>query len=270
METPVFYSIKNFIIELDELFGTKHKPLALYGRLIQHTSVSHTNAISKHISLFKEFVQRNRSAILSKSVEQLESHRINYNDRVYINIKTIMDMSDDDTRNMIWKHLLVLSAYLDPESDAKTQLMKEQTENEQQLVVTNAIQESLGSIMKSDFLTDIFKTLPAAGGAPGGDVDPGKMFGDLMNSPMLKDLVTNLSQGLSDGKFNPLSLMTGLQQATGKEGDKDLPMDMDGMVGMFETMGISRDQMRDMVDKMHNILSEPSADADTETPVADP
>ena len=61
-----YKAICGFIQDLNEVFGTKIHQIALYTRLIEKTSITQTKPILKHITIFRDFCQNNREAILNK------------------------------------------------------------------------------------------------------------------------------------------------------------------------------------------------------------
>ena len=67
-----FKTISNFTKELGELFSKQHRPLKLYCRLINKTTIVHDKSIKKHIDAFRDFCITNREAIMSKNSSGLE------------------------------------------------------------------------------------------------------------------------------------------------------------------------------------------------------
>jgi len=119
-----YNAISNFVKDLSSVFGSSQHSLKLYEYLLAKTTLSHSKPLEKHIESFRNFCIENRESILSKNFKTFTLNSIDYSDRVYINIGDIFTMSDEETREVIWNHLLTLSAILDPESTAKNLLKK--------------------------------------------------------------------------------------------------------------------------------------------------
>ena len=136
-----FKTISNFTNDLGDVFSEKHRPLKLYVHLINKTTLSHEQPIQKHIDAFRDFCIANRDAISNKSVD-LNKEKIIYSKRVFINMKEIFDIADKETIDVIWMHLLTISALVDPAGRAR-EILKEESEKE------------TCSISEVNFLTDI-------------------------------------------------------------------------------------------------------------------
>ena len=80
-----FKAISNFVLELNELFGSKQKTLKLYARLLNNTTINHTVALRKHYEAFRDFCYTNRDALLERNVKKLQG-TIDYSDKVKISI----------------------------------------------------------------------------------------------------------------------------------------------------------------------------------------
>ena len=113
-----FKSICNFVNDLGSEYGEKHKPLKLYQRLINKTQISHDQIIKKHIDVYYKFCLANRDTIYGKDSEKLVENKIIYSKNVYIDMKYILSIADEENTVCIWKHLLTISAILDPTGKA--------------------------------------------------------------------------------------------------------------------------------------------------------
>ena len=66
-----FKALSKFVNELAEMFSADNHSLKLYNRLIQKTSLSHDNAIRKHIDIFRTFCINNRDCIINKNTNEI-------------------------------------------------------------------------------------------------------------------------------------------------------------------------------------------------------
>lgn len=191
-----FKAISNFTSCLNEVFGSNNRALKLYAHLISKTTLAHDVPIQKHINVVREFCVANREAILSKNSTKINGE-IKYSQRVYIDIKNIIKESDSDTEEIIWKHLLTLSALTDPAAKAK-ELLKETSK-------TSAANEA-------DFLTDIIGKVEQ-------HVDPNanpmEAVSSIMKSGIFTELVGGMGNGLQDGSLDLNKLMGTVQKMVG-------------------------------------------------------
>ena len=196
-----FKAISNFTTCLSEVFGNSNRALKLYAHLISKTTLSHDIPIQKHITAVKEFCIANRSAILTKNRKQIQGE-IKYSQRVYIDIKTIFSQSDNDTVQIIWKHLLTLSALTDPTAKAKEILQE----------------TSKTSANEADFLTNIIGKVEE-------HVDPNAnpmdAVSSIMKSGIFTELVGGMGNGLQDGTLDLSKLMGTVQKMVTSLNDGD-------------------------------------------------
>lgn len=192
----IFNRISSFVNELAKEFQSTYKPLKLYKHLINKTNISHKKAIKKHISVFTEYCVKNREALLEKDVSKLNSSLLKYSSRIYIDVKAILEQSDDElTKEAIWAHLLYISAYVDPAGKAKDVLRKN-------------LKEGKTGQDETEFLTNIISKVEK-NVEP--NSDPSAAFSSIMNSNLLGDLMNGMQSGLSSGKLDMSKLLGGVQ-----------------------------------------------------------
>ena len=201
----IFRAISNFTQCLSEVFGKDNRSLKLYAHLISKTTVAHEKPIEKHIESFRKFCVSNREAIETKNIKKLQENQIIYSERVFINMKIIFNKADRETTETIWKHLLTISALVDPTGQAK-KLLKEASQKggsvggEEANFLTDIINkveenvnpnsnpmEAVSAIMKSGVFTDLVNTMGS--GLENGDLDLGRLMGTV------QQLVTNINPG---------------------------------------------------------------------------
>lgn len=241
-----FKAICNFTNDLSEVFGENHRPLKLYAHLINKTTLSHEQAIKKHIEAFHSFCVKNREAISSKNIKAVNETKIEYSSRVYINMKEIFELADKETTGVIWKHLLTISALVDPSGKAR-RILKEQKENgggdevnflsdiiakvEDKVNPDANPMEAVTSIMQSGIFNDLVQGMGS--GLQNGSLDLNKLMGTVQN------MVTKLSDDAGDKEggeqaVNMLSTMMGSMNAGRNAPDNDgTPQPMPDLAGMM-------------------------------------
>lgn len=177
-----FKAIHGFVMSLADEFKSKQHSLALYARLIEKTTFSHTAAMQKHVASFAKFCIRNKNAFENQDNSNLAEHKIQYSERVFINMNHIFKLADADTRRVIWAHLLTIAALVNPSSQAKKHLVKFKETKEGDFL-TNFVSQIEDQVSTSDIDT----------------TDPMNAIGQIMNSGMLDNLMSGLTSGDADG-----------------------------------------------------------------------
>lgn len=267
-----FKAISNFTNDLFEVFGDLHRPLKLYSHLINKTTIAHDKAIQKHIEAFKSFCIANRDAISNKNIKDLSQSKISYSDRVYIDMKDILKHSDSQTTDTIWKHLLTISALVDPTGKAR-EILKEQANKgdnnggevdflsniiskvEEKVDPNSNPMEAVSSIMQSGIFTDLVNGM--GNGLQDGSLDLGKLMGTVQN------MVTKLSDDAGDKEggeqaVNMINTMMGSLNAGAGQSDNKDSQAMPDLVGMLGPMmgammgGVGGNNMSNMMNSNNN------------------
>ena len=186
-----FKAIITFSNELAENFGKHNHALKLYDRLLIKTSLAHDKAIKKHVEIFRLFCLENRDGLLSKDAKKLINCKVVYSERVYIDFGDIFKKADLETTEVIWRHLLTLSALLDPAGNAK-EILKNSSEN----------------VSEADFLANIINKVES-------HVDPNanpmEAVSSIMNSGIFNELLTGMNSGIQEGSLDLGKLMGTVQ-----------------------------------------------------------
>uniref|UniRef100_A0A6C0KEX7 Uncharacterized protein n=1 Tax=viral metagenome TaxID=1070528 RepID=A0A6C0KEX7_9ZZZZ len=203
----IFKAITCFISDLHTVFGTKHKSIALYNRLLEKTGIMNVGPIHKHIECFRTFYKENRQAMEEKKADLFTEHRISYSDRVYVDVGTVLRQSTPDNASIIWKHLLTIWGLIEPTSQAKR-------------ILQESIQQSNGQDKESQFLSDIIdKVEKTVGDKSSVDTsNPMAAVSNLMSSGVFTDLINGMQTGLSDGSLDIGKLMGSVQSMMTKMG----------------------------------------------------
>ena len=241
-----FKALSNFCVSLEEIFGKQERPLKLYVRLITKTTLSHEKAIKKHCEAFRVFCIANRDALEARDVKKLSMNKISYSKRVYINIKNIFSLADKDTSAIIWKHLLTISALVDPTGKARQILKDTASKKGNTATEANFLNDIIGkvekhvdpeanpmdavaSIMKSGVFAELVGGMGT--GLQDGSLDLGKLMGTVQS------MVSTLSQGEGESEGdNPIDListMMGSLNAGAISGASSGPPDLSGLMNMM-------------------------------------
>lgn len=203
----LFKCIVDFIHCLREMFGKQQHSLELYDLLMEKTGIVHQDPIKKHIQLFKNFLKTNEHAILENSEEKMTQWKIEYSEKVFIDLKAIFSICVDSDKDTIWQHLLTLMAVLVPTSDAKN-ILKEKKANKNK---------------EGDFLTNLINKVERHVD-PSSASDPAQMMSGILSSGLFSELMDDMNRGMSDGDLDITKMMGSLQGMIGN------------MSNMFENM----------------------------------
>lgn len=217
-----FKAISNFIIELGDMFSKRQHSLKLYCHLINKTTIAHDKPIQKHIDCFSKFCVDNRECIVNKNCE-FSVDKISYSDRVFIDVKQIFSLADQETQQVIWRHLLCISALVDPSSKAKEVLQKEENK-------CVDVPQS-----ESQFLENIMSKVED-------NIDPNaepmQAISSIMQSGVFSEMVGSMHKGVSDGTLDIGKLMGTVQNMMGDaEGGEEVANPMAMLSTMMGAMG---------------------------------
>lgn len=300
----IFTTIKSFVSEINNTYGSQYKHLALYGRLIEKTNMTHEIPVSKHIAAFKKFAVANREAIVSKDASQFKIQKIKYSENVCFNIVNIFKLAenDQDATDTIWEHLLVISAMLDSKSNAKKKLMSDASASastsapggdmSQMLLplmnmFTNSMMNDSSAPASGEGAANPLAALlggltpPSPGTAGGAAGAPNNnIFGNIMNSGILPKMMNTFTECVGENNQIDFKKLLDSVQDMVKDMNVDIPtgadpkskQDIDSLLGAFENVGLSKDTMKSVVDNIVTDLQKggglPSASEET-TPVVE-
>jgi hypothetical protein len=205
-------AIKDFTIELNEMFGKKKQgsSLALYNRLLKSIQLSDENSVAKTLLGFNEFFNLNSKFILEEnSLSNIPRGTIikyGSSTSICIDIQHFIYESDDETKEVIRQHLLTIYCLLNPES--KQMAAAELNKSLQSL---NIDQES----NEGKFLTNFFQSANQSLSETAQPDNPMSAITSLLTSPIFSNLLTNLQSGVSKGNIDPQKMIGSLTGALG-------------------------------------------------------
>ena len=250
-ELIAFKAISEFTKELGEIFTSKDKnhSLKLYEHLLNKTTLTHDKAIKKHIEAFREFCVSNRDAIKSKNFSLLVKDKVVYSTRVFIDFTSIFKEADRETTAVIWKHLLTISALVDPAGKAK-EILKNSSSTKEANFLSDIIEkvesnvnpnsnplEAISSIMSSGVFNELITGMNS--GIQNGDLDLGKLMGTVqtMCSTLTSDINNGNPPGGNDNPMNMInSLMANMNTGGGTSGGVEGVPDLSNITSLLGPM----------------------------------
>jgi hypothetical protein len=195
----VFKAIVSFVNDMNEIYGQEYKPLRLYALLLERTGIMHEDPIKKHIEAFKLLVTTNADAILQEKTSLLQNAKVEYSEKVCIDLVEIFRLAASDPTNIlcIWKHLLTLLLMFEPQ-------------RQQELPPKEIRHESEG--VEDDFLTNLVQKV-------GSQIDPSanpmQTVQSMMSTGMFQDIMSSMDNGLQSGNLDMGKMVGSLQKMVG-------------------------------------------------------
>jgi hypothetical protein len=224
-----FQAISAFVIEATKVAGKMQRSLQLYNRLIDKTSFSHVEAITKHINSFRNFCSENQEALQSQNIDKLKTHVIEYSPRVFINVRLLL-MNSEENSEIIWQHLMTIGAIVFPQAKLKEVLAKKVQEEEER---KSSSDEEAGA--EDDFLANIMAKVENS--VDPSSTNPADALSQMMSGGMMTDLMSSMTGGMQDGSLDLGKMMGSLQKMVGKLQDTEgAPPELKAMTGNLTKM----------------------------------
>lgn len=232
LSLKIFKCISSFVQNLNEEYGTQHKPLRFFAKLVDRVKITNEVAIAKLTEIFRTFCISNREAFKTQEVAKLSSIKITYSETIFIDMSVIFLMADQENQSIIWRHLLTISALVDPENNARELLQKMsevQPSKEDELIknviskVEQAVKpdsnpaDAISAIMQSGIISEVMN------GMSNNTLDIGKLLGSVQGmistmgaeNPEAKQITDSVSGAIGNGSSPPdlsglFSMMTSL------------------------------------------------------------
>jgi hypothetical protein len=208
-QLKIFGLIKQFISTINDCYGNDFINVQLYNRLLEKTTEEHTESITKHISLFTEFATVNETMIKERSVEFVNGE-IRYSEKVYLNMKEILDKCSKKEKNTVWKYIILISSKVNENIDAKELLKEEKKES-------------------TNFLQDIMETVDEH--IDKDATNPLEAMGGLISSGVFTNIVEKMTSGLQNGELNIGNLLGSVNEMMGEMGDNTEMSNLLGNMG---------------------------------------
>lgn len=231
----IFQCISLFVKELSDSYGKTHHPVALYNRLLEKTPVTNMLAIQKQVSIFYDFCKRNKESIMTKNKGQIQE-RIIFSKKIYIEIRDILNKSDAETEDIIWRHLLLISFHMFQTDDIKQIIKNISSSSSGESGETKSEENFI-----SNFMTKIenqFKDKQFS--------DPMTATTELLQSGLFTEMVSTMNTEIQSGNLNIAKLLGSVQGMMGNisgevnssaQGSNMINNMMSNMMGMMGNMG---------------------------------
>jgi hypothetical protein len=232
-----FHTICSFVKELKELFGKEHHNIVLYHRFLEKTPITNTLAINKQIAIFSEFLRKNVKCLLEKTTDGMWD-KIIFSKKIYINIKEVMESTDVETRDTIWKYLLSIHFYVFQTDDVRAKLSELLSSKPGDNGAELEFIEDFMSAIEEKFKEKEF-------------TDPMSATQELLTSGLFNNMVATMDKGIKEKRIDIGKLLGAVQGMVGnisKDVDEtktpngqsmpDISTMFNMVNGMMSTMGM--------------------------------
>ncbi|MBL4898381.1 MAG: hypothetical protein JKX76_01910 [Colwellia sp.] len=184
-----FNRIVSFISAITEFYGTTNRNLFKYNHILQKTQISMHKPMMKQIAIFTEFCIQNSEQIEAKNSDFSEPE-IMYSRKVIINMKEIIEASDVEHRQILWRHILYISAVFNPEGNAREILQRNKDAAQEEKAGRSNLRME-GDTPEADFINRIVDSTANA-------TDPQSMMKNVMNPSFIGGLFSDVISGNID------------------------------------------------------------------------
>ena len=193
----LFSRINDFVNELDKLYGTKFHSLKLYKHMLSKTNVSHKLKINHSVETFTRYLVANKTVIMKKSLVELKDNIVISN-KMMVPLIEIIKLSDNEVKEVISQHLIAMLSCVDKSKEVND-------------ILKDIINPSTN---EGKFFNNLIgKIEQKVGDMKDGNnpPDPMKVLSSLMQSGVIQDVISSMSEGTKDGTLD-LSKMFGMVQ----------------------------------------------------------
>lgn len=207
----IFNAIATFVQDLNNGFNNRTKPIALYNRLMERTTLRDVTAVDRHIAAFTHFFNANPEYIQHRKLA--DTAVIVYTpDRIYLDMKKIIAKSDADTRDVIHQHLTLIYSLLNLGTKQGKEALEQlkQTTDGVDLGI-NVPDTNEGKFLKKTLssMTQQFKKMDS------NNANPMSMMTSMLQSGFLTNFVSDLQSEFSSGSMNMGSLINTVTSVMG-------------------------------------------------------
>jgi hypothetical protein len=270
----IFNSIATFITDLNTGFGKKYKPVALYNRLIEKTTLNHDELISRHINAFRTFFSKNKNYISNQQLS--DDAVILYSDRVYIDIGKILHRTDHDSHHFIYQHLVTIFSLLNIGTDEGRKALEHLSSSAPS--TDNLFDQlNLPDTKEGDFIKNTLGSMVTK-------IDHSNPMGSMMSmmqSGFFNEFMGSLQNKMETGELSISSLLgtvTGMVKTSMVDSNETTPMDdslktlLDGALGNLNSIEIDDPELKTVVNDLRSTVTQVTqlnTDEDVTTPDTD-
>lgn len=262
-----FNAISSFVQDLNTEFGKKYKPVALYNRLIERTTIRDFVTVDKHIQAFKKFFESNPGYIKNKSITT--GMVINYSERIFLDLSKIFSKTSSDSHKHIHQHLFTIYTLL----NIGTQQGREALESLRANYKNESFAElELPNTTEGNFVKNTMaEMVNQLGSMEEDNVNPMAMIGKMMSSGFVGKFMGELETKFQGGEMNISSLMNVVSNVItsaappGTEESKQLKNIMDqGISQITQNNEDIPNELKDHMSNIFNMMSGPMSDPKNE------
>lgn len=121
--------LRNEFVQLDSdgNVAGPYRALERYYHLIFVLKRNDEQNITRHLNAFQDFCIMNKQALNNRDASLIRT-KIVFKGKIFIDIKSILEIANEESKKTIWQYLIVINAYVNPTGDTNNILQEIQQE----------------------------------------------------------------------------------------------------------------------------------------------
>lgn len=192
---------QTLINELHEYFETPNKQIEIFYSFFNTLNENDISRREKLYESIQSFCVKNRDALNRQDVSLFNQELLKYSNKIYINMKKIIETVEDNIKQHIWTYLLKCSAYTDPAGNAKNTLKdmvsKPTQSNPFNHLLETEEDEKIKKIIEDilNFTNEEMKNIDTS-------KNPLDIVVMILSSPTFKNILENIKKCMNDGSLD--------------------------------------------------------------------
>lgn len=260
LNLKIFLAISEFVNDISQESNfAKIKNIQLFNKLLEGTTIRDTKAIGRYIQAFRDFFNNNKEYLTLKKFGS--NTKIEYSERIYIDVEWVIKKLTAQESEVIYKHLLTIYGLMNTGKESKNavELLKK-TGNTTVAVSDNSLFKNLENLETPDTpegqfireslsgIADQFSNINTK------DANPMQMVSQLMTSGFFQEFTQNLQDKFASGEININSLISTAGSMVGSDSGVDISQltQMMGAMGAMNSLGGESISPTDLLKSLEN------------------
>lgn len=260
LNLKIFLAISEFVNDISQESNfAKIKNIQLFNKLLEGTTIRDTKAIGRYIQAFRDFFNNNKEYLTLKKFGS--NTKIEYSERIYIDVEWIVKKLSVQESETVYKHLLTIYGLMNTGKESKNavELLKK-TGNSVAVNGDNSLFKNLenletpdtpeGQFIKESLsgIADQFSNINTQ------NSNPMQMVSQLMTSGFFQEFTQNLQDKFASGEININSLITTAGSMVGSDSGVDISQltQMMGAMGAMNSLGGESISPTDLLKSLEN------------------
>jgi hypothetical protein len=221
----IYSKILAFVSDLKNV--VQDEPVQLYYKLLKKTPIGNTNAIARHLQIFRDWCAKNSDAIVEGDLSKLTEEGVLFSKTVYIPVRKIALSNDSDTCEAIIRHLQLIHLLMDPSKSSLISALTSKKDVQPPGEKEGKFIDNFMHKIESAFSDKEF-------------TDPMSATMHMLSSGIFNDMVQSLSSEVNEGGLDLNKLLGGVQGMMGDlSNDPATASTMNSMMALMGSMNLT-------------------------------